>query len=73
MLWFKKARNVKELVDVRAYPNNPIYPQGKPDACVVGEKTFSTWKKHAWRGSPAGDQSFLAFRLGLSAVLRTPP
>jgi hypothetical protein len=27
---------------LRAYPNNPLYPQGKPDACVVGEKTFST-------------------------------
>jgi len=30
---------------LRAYPNNPLYPQGKPDACVVGEKTFSTWRK----------------------------
>jgi membrane protease YdiL (CAAX protease family) len=29
----------------RAYPNNPLYPQGKPDACVVGEKMFSTWRK----------------------------
>jgi len=27
---------------LRAYPNNPLYPQGKPDGCVVGEKTFST-------------------------------
>jgi len=26
----------------RAYPNNPLYPQGKLDACVVGEKRFST-------------------------------
>ena len=30
---------------IRAYPNNPLYPQGKPDACVVGEKMFSTWRK----------------------------
>jgi len=33
------------LFALRAYPNNPLYPQGKPDACVVGEKTFSTWRK----------------------------
>ena len=30
------------LKGLRAYPNNPLYPQGKPDACVVGEKRFST-------------------------------
>ncbi len=23
---------------IRAYANNQLYPQGKPDACVVGEK-----------------------------------
>ncbi len=27
---------------LKTYPNNPLYPQGKPDGCVVGEKTFST-------------------------------
>ena len=36
---------ISRLKGLRAYPNNPLYPQGKPDACVVGEKTFSTWKK----------------------------
>jgi hypothetical protein len=47
---------------LRAYPNNPLYPQGKPDACVVGEKTFSTWSK-----------PLLASIFGLPPWLRTPP
>jgi hypothetical protein len=48
-------------VELRAYPNNPLYPQGKPDACVVGEKTFSTWRKPRLR-------AFLACRLGLPDI-----
>jgi len=38
-------RRLSQITVLRAYPNNPLYPQGKPDACVVGEKTFSTWRK----------------------------
>jgi len=25
-------------VELRAYPNNTLYPQGKPEACVVSQK-----------------------------------
>ncbi len=36
-------KNIQSCISrFRAYPNKPLYPQGKPDACVVGEKTFST-------------------------------
>ncbi|HUU18083.1 MAG TPA: hypothetical protein VMW72_13110, partial [Sedimentisphaerales bacterium] len=35
----------------------------KPDACVVGEKTFSTWRKPRLR-------AFLACRLGLELFAR---
>ncbi|MFH1882144.1 MAG: helix-turn-helix domain-containing protein [Planctomycetota bacterium] len=38
-------RRLNQITVLRGYPNNPLYPQGKPDACVVGEKTFSTCSK----------------------------
>ncbi len=39
---FQDRFDILSKIRLRAYPNNPLYPQGKPDACVVGEKTFST-------------------------------
>jgi len=40
-----------------------LRPAAKPDACVVGEKTFSTWRKPRLR-------AFLACRLGLELFAR---
>jgi len=37
-----KKNDFTDSLRYRAYPDNSLYPQGKPDACVVGEKTFST-------------------------------
>jgi len=34
-------------IKLRAYPNNPLYPQGKPDACVVGQKRSQHGENHA--------------------------
>ncbi len=48
---------------IRAYPNNPLYPQGKPDACVVGQKCSRRGENHFWR-------AFLACRLGLELFAR---
>ena len=38
----QKDHCLSQITVLRAYSNNPLYPQGKPDGCVVGEKTFST-------------------------------
>jgi len=41
--WVMKASKL----DIRAYPDNPLYPQGKPDACVVGQKRSQRGANHA--------------------------
>ncbi len=52
------------ICPLRAYPNNPLYPQGKPDACVVGQKRSQRGENHAsehfWPAALA-----LNFSLGL--------
>ncbi|MHC4191190.1 MAG: hypothetical protein ACYSUB_16170 [Planctomycetota bacterium] len=35
------------VLRLRAYPNNPLYPQGKPDACDVGQKCSQRGENHA--------------------------
>jgi len=42
-----KIVDVELSLTLRAYPNNPLYPQGKPDACVVSQKRSQHGENHA--------------------------
>jgi hypothetical protein len=54
---------------LRADPNNPLYPQGKPDACVVSQKRSQRGANHASEARLPAARHFWPAALTLNSAI----